>query len=298
MAELEPNLDRVDAIAAGLQETIGLLPSPEQQILGQRLVDHFGWQTAGSLAVASNTVFALDRDDYDLTVTALGDLGVKDTSKIGVPGFEEVGSTLGDPTAAFLGQHVERGDKPELTIHIPLSRRGFSLSKLVAAFDAKQEYGTSVWEELWGSYTPDTHNGQRGNGTAHVLLNDSRNPADTHEKANEYDEAGLVYVNQTVPQQRESLSDEAQIAADHGVVLSPISFTEYMVVQAKRRQAGLPLLDKPTVTRFTQYPDKKIGGRVYVPFADVRDRGQLRLYGSDVGSLWDNYGVRRVVRVA
>ena len=82
------------------------------------------------------------------------------------------------------------------------------------------------------------------------------------------------------------------------IEITPDSISEYTFNKEKRRQAGLPLLDKPTVTRFVQYPEKNIGGGSVVPYADVDVYGQLYLNGTNVDDAWGDLGVRRVVRVA
>jgi hypothetical protein len=296
MAEVAPGTDRVNLIEAGLDAQIWLLNPDEQQLLGERLAGRFGWRTAGDLAVAESTIFTLERDDYDLTVAALGDLGIKDTRKQKrIPEFEEVAAAFG-PVATYLGEHVGRGDQPELTFHVPLAGR-YDLYKLIENFDRRQEYDTSIWRALWDTFSNNDHNHGEPNLSAGILLNDTTDPADRTRPANGYDEAGLVYVSQTVPQQRNSLKAEQEGEANQeGVDLNAADVTEYVVAQAKRRQAGRPLLDRPTVTRFPQYPDKNIDGYTVVPDARVGDRDQLYLGGSDVDDGWDNNGVRRVVR--
>jgi hypothetical protein len=293
---------RVNMIEAGLEAQIDYLNTEEQQVLGERLAGRFGWQTVGSLAVPTTVEFSLAKDDYDLTVTALGDLGVKNSRKNQlIPDFEEVAAAFSPSTATYLGEHVERGDQPELTFHIPVAQRGpHSLSAKIGKFDEKQPYATYTWGDLLDSYSSTDHNIARPKSglTAGVLLNDTTKPKDREQPANEYNEAGLVHANHTVPEQRAAIEREQDAAKDAGVELSPANITEYLVTQAKRRQAGLPLLDKRTVTRFTQYPDKNIDGNSLVPDADVLDRGRLGLRGSRVGIAWAGDGVRRVVRVA
>jgi hypothetical protein len=285
-------------IEAGLEAQIDYLNEEERQALGERLAGRFGWQTAGSLVVAQTAEFTLARDDYDLTVTALGDLGVKNTRKNKkIPEFDEVAAAFSPATATYLGEHVERGDQPELTFHVPLAAR-YDMYKVVENFDRGQQYDTSIWRALWDNFSNNDHNQGETNLSAAVLLNDTTKPKDREQPANEYNEAGLVHANHTVPEQRSAIKREQGAAKAAGVELNPISVTQYLVTQAKRRQAGQPLLDRPTVTRFVQYPDKNIGGIVCVPNADVRGDDRLRLNGSRVGDQWGYDGVRRVVRVA
>ena len=296
------DLSRVDMVQAGFEAQIDHLNTGEQQALGERLAGRFGWRAAGDLAVAESTVFTLDRDDYDLTVTALGDLGVKNTRKNKlIPDFEEVAAAFSPSTATYLGEHVARGDQPELTFHVPVAQRGAqSLTARISKFDEKQQYSTYTWDALLGAYSSTDHNVARPKSglTAGVLLNDTTKPKDREQPANEYNEAGLVHANHTVPEQRAAIEREQDAAKEAGVELNPANITEYLVTQAKRRQAGLPLLDKPTVTRFVQYPDKNIDGHSVVPSAYVDGGGRLRLGGAYVDVAWDHRGVRRVVRVA
>jgi hypothetical protein len=295
-------LNRVDVIEAGIEAQVDLLSPSEQQDLGERLAGRFGWETVGSLVVPPSVEFTLVKDDYDLTVSALGDLGVKNTRKNQlIPSFEEVAAAFSPSTATYLGEHVERGDQPELTFHIPVAQRGAqSLAARISKFDEKQQYSTYIWDDLLGAYSSTDHNIARPKSglTAGVLLNDTTKPKDREQPANEYNEAGLVHANHTVPEQRAAIEREQDAAKEAGVELNPANITEYLVTQAKRRQAGLPLLDRRTVTRFTQYPDKKIDGDSFVPVACVDDSGQLSLSGSVVGFAWGDSGVRRVVRVA
>ena len=296
MAEVGQDANRIDLVEAGIDAQLGLLGVDEQQVLGERLAGRFGWQAAGSLVVAQTAEFSLDRNDFDLTVAALSDLGVKSTKKQPIPEFEEVVAGV-KPVVTYLGEHVGRGDQPELTFRVPLAGR-YNFVKLIDYFDMGQEYDTAIWHALWDRLTSADHNHGVTDLSAAVMLNDTTDPADRTRPANGYNEAGLVYVNQTVPQQRTSLETEQGEAAKSGVQLDPAGITEYVVVQAKRRLAGRPLLDKPTVTRFPQYPDKKIGGDVVVPDAYVDDYDRLYLDGSYVGYGWDRAGVRREVRVA
>lgn len=293
--------DRIDLIEAGLDAQVGLLTPDEQQTLGERLAGRFGWRAAGDLAVAKSSIFTLDRDDYDLTLAALADLGVQGGSKLTIPAFEEIAQGLGVSIPAYLGEHAARDDKPELTMHIPLYPRVFTVRKLIAAFDGKQKYSTFVWDDLWNSYTHGDHNDDRGGSRLHagVMLNDTTDPTDREQKANNYSEVGLVYGNQTVSEQRASVVAEAKQAATQGVILDAATFTDYLVVQAKRRQAGLPLLDQLTSTRFVWYPEKEkdIGSSsTVVPSANVDFGSRLKLSGANFGDAWSGYGVRRVVR--
>jgi len=301
MAEATPGTDRINIVEASLDAQIGMLSPDEQQALGERLAGRFGWKAAGDLVVAESTVFTLDKDDYDLTVAALGDLGVKNTRKEQqIPEFEEVADAISSATATYLGEHVERGDQPELTFHILVAQRGpQSLAARIGKFDEKQPHATYIWNDLLGAYSAYDHKIARPKRglTAGVLLNDTTKPKDREQPANAYNEAGLVHANHTVSEQRAAIECEQHAAKETSVELNPINITEYLVTQAKRRQAGRPLLDTQTVTRFTQYPDRDIGGYVYVPNADVLDDGQLDLDGSDVVLAWDRVGVRRVVRV-
>jgi hypothetical protein len=295
MSEVIQNVDRVGLVEAGLDAQMGLLSLEEQEQLGNRLAGRFGWRQVGDLAVAESTLFAIDRDDYDLTLAAVSDLGFKPTKQHQLREFDELALTKED--GAYLGEHAARGDIPELTFHLPLGIRSFDLDRLIVNFDAKQTYETAVWKDLWSQYGKADHNQSRPSVDTGVLLNDTTKPKDRSQPANNYDEAGLVHTKHTVAEQRAAIIREQTEASQTGVELNPVSLTQYMVVQAKRRQAGLPLLDKSTFTRFVQYPEKGIDGRSCVPDASVGSDGRLLLYGTDVGRSWDRGGVRRVVRV-
>ncbi len=297
MAEAVPGTDRIGIVEASLDAQLGLLSSDEQQQLGERLADRLGWiQTAGGLVVAQTAEFTLVRDDYDLTVAAVGDLGVKSTKKQPIPEFEEVAEAISTQSAVYLGEHVARGDQPELAFHIPFAGR-FDLRKLVSGFDKKQQYPTAVWDKLWHGFSNVEHNHGISKLTAALILNDTTRGSDHSEQVNEYGEAGLVHENKTVPEQRATFSLEQELARTADVQLDLESISQYVVVQAKRRHAGLSLLDKQTVTRFPQYADKRIGGFAVVPGAGVGGVGPLGLGGSYVDNSWDNNGVRRGMRV-
>lgn len=249
---------------------------------------------AGDLAVAETAITVFDRDDYDLTVTALNDLGAKKEELI--PEFEELQALFTPKMAVYLADQAKNGATSELTVGVSLDVSSFNFDRLIANFDAKQPYATSVCRDLWDKYSDDQHDRFGVLGAA-MLLNDTTNPFDHTKPANDYDEAGLVHVSKNFTEQRKAVETERKQAAKAGVELDLISVSQYVVTQAKRRQAGLPLLDKSTFTRFVQYPEKKIDGDSYVPYANVSGGDQLYLDGTVVGDAWYDRGVRRVVRV-
>jgi hypothetical protein len=106
-----------------------------------------------------------------------------------------------------------------------------------------------------------------------------------------------VHANHSVAEQRVALIGKKQSADQLGIDLSAMSISQYVVLQAKRRQAGLPFLDEQTITRFVQYPERNTIGEVCVPIASISGDRRLYLGGAEVDSVCLNSGIRRVLRV-
>jgi hypothetical protein len=249
--------------------------------------------------MAAGAEFALIEDDYNLTVAALGELGVESTADQPIPDFEELTAVLADQPGlgGYLGGHATRGFYPELTFHV-IPEGPLHLSPLVGRFDEGQEQQSYVWADLWHAFDFDPE--QPPELSAAVMLNDSKDPVDHDRPANDDGEPGLVHTRQTVLEQRASLAAEAQAAAEAGEVwLDPMSFSQYLVAQAKRRLADRPFLDAShlTATRFSQLPGRNIGGTDFVLDALVFDK-LLYLHGSTLEAANPKVGVRRAAKLA
>jgi hypothetical protein len=251
--------------------------------------------------MAQDAEFVFIEDDYRLTVAALGDLGIQSTRQQPIPEFEELTTVLGARPAIiqYLSEHASRGYYPELTFHV-LPPAPFNFSPLVRHFDARQGpelrtrgMGDSVW------YAFDLDRSVEAPGlSAAVLLNDRTDPNDHSRAANDFNEAGLVYVNQTVWEHRASLASEARAAAEAGgVELNATTFSQYLVVQAKRRLAGRPFLGTDLLaTRFSQLPEKSFDTGTFVPSVITFGK-QLDLNVSYLGAANRRVGVRRAVKL-
>jgi hypothetical protein len=270
----------------------------EREAFAARLDGRLYQQTDGALAIADDAEFTLDRDDYELTVAAVRKLGAKDSRHHPIPWYEELAGSIGLETAAYLGQHVARGDRPELTLHRPFTKqvtvdRFLELFNGVAPKQGKV-YPATIWDRLFRSYSLDEHNNGQTNMLAGLALNDTTDPADRRQAANSRDEPGLVYTGRNTPEQLAAFRKEQRAAAGIGVKLDPETVSQYFVLQTKRLLAGLPPLDQETFTSFLQYDDREIDGNNYQPGA--RWTGKLPgIYGSRIGDSSEGSGARRVI---
>ena len=100
---------------------------------------------------------------------------------------------------------------------------------------------------------------------------------------NEYDEPGLTHTYLPIHKQRQAIAKQQAEHHKHNseTHLHPLNITDYIVLNALRRELGSPLLDTQTYTRFPQLDKKLVGGDSYVGGAVSHD-----------GRLWlsDSYG--------
>jgi hypothetical protein len=300
MSEFSSNQDHSDHLDAELDAQISI-PIQKQPQLTECLISSSDWLAAGKLVVNGATLFQLDQGDYDLTTTALNTLGITK----GIPDYNVLAANLAasTSTAEYLGIHLDAGDVPELTFDLPLGHASgitspmndLTLPSLLDRFDKQQPHKTSVTEDIWDRQ--DHTVGQADSLNPVIALNDTHDLKDSTRPVNGYDETGLVNVTQTVDEQRYNLATEAKLAANKSIEIQPMSIGQYVVLQAKRREAGLPLLDERTATRLVQYPNRTYGDRQAVPVVSVGGDGQLRLDRSHVDIDWYRMGVRRVVKI-
>jgi hypothetical protein len=282
-------------------------------------------QTVGRVLLAEG--------DYNLTVAALGNLGVRTEGVF--PEYDELIEQLTPETRSFMAAQALRGDLPELTVRVPFIK--YQAERLLANFDRGCEQQWPVYGKLarylgrrllprsGAAYFEKTTSSQsyihtklwdkflfdRDERTAQLepvmALMDTTDPLDRSTAANASNEAGLVYVSRTVLNQRSRMADDFDAAAKAGIQLDFMGPAEWLVLQAKRQECGLPLLDRHTTTRFVQYGAETEAGPLVqkihfsvdkIPNASA-DGVRLRLRGSNTNSIcsFDHEGVRRVLKI-
>ena len=264
-------------------------------------------QALGSGALAgSDTSVEWLKDGYDLNLAALGELGFNAKALQALPSYEQVVAGVNNGTAKWLDyQRADAGMHRRFVLAPRIQDIGLIGTSrtpgLITRFDKKQNgVDTYIWETLWGNEFKDKapihDNGAPDKWNAGILLGDTQDPQNKSEKANGYDEPGLVYVDMTVPRQRQTLQTEILGHKQAGRELHSATNAEIVVANAQRRLEGIPLLDQQSYTRLVHYPDTVVGGIACVPIVTSRNR-QQRLSGSSVDNGWNNYGVRRVLRL-
>ncbi len=265
-------------------------------------------KAAGAVAceggqVSSDWILNL-ADQYELSVAALGELGFGEAD--GIPPLEQITAGLGATNAEWLNERKDSGDQDELVITPKIASIGLIGTSrkpgLIPRFDRKQPKTdeTYVFNAIWDKIIdkdPAHDNGGTEKFGAAVLLGDVSDPSNCAKPANSYDEAGLVYVNMRVPEQRDALKREAANQLCKGRELKGATIAQIVLVNAQRRLQGKQFLDTRNFNRLTHYPDINLDGAAYVPnvAADVR---QLGLDGSNVQYDWGSIGVRRALRVS
>ena len=252
--------------------------------------------------------------DYNLSLSALGDLGYKDPEALGVPALEQVQASLAATPnlEAWLIDRAGQGANDTLLISRTVGgKRGVGVAATILAFDPKAYDQGYVWSPLYGnadgSNNPyeggdkgvihDNHRDRKGNFTdiksmwdVAVLLGDQ---TDTSTGKPAYAE-GLVFTSKTVAEQRAALKKEQEQAAKLGITIVSAGLGHIVTDGAVQRTSGNP--QRPGVAREIHYPNKRVGVFDRVPYV-VRVGGRLGFDGSDVGDYWNNRGVRRLVRV-
>ncbi len=213
------------------------------------------------------------REDYDLALHVLGRLGMTDAELELLPDRSTLVQSLSPVAYSRLIGPQGENQPPELTMGITLSDN-FSLYDLLARYDEHYNTdtdhrfrGSFIHKKLWDHYGPEDHNQASHPGHFALLLNDfpevkerknAESPGTT--KVDPAAKVGLsgLYMNPT--QQRDAVREEAVLDSIDGVSLRPLSVTQYIVLQAKRREAGQPPLDHAAAqTVFSQYRAITVG---------------------------------------
>jgi hypothetical protein len=208
-------------------------------------------------------------DLYALNDGALADLGFSEKQRAKyVPAFEQVRDAITPASAAWLNEQRDAGHQGELVI--PPSVRGIGLlgrnrkTGLLPRFDLKQNpdghktavFGTPNKNESWDKH-PIHDNGQSGAFQAAMLLGDTTDPRPRHKAkaANLYNQAGLVFTDLRVIDQRKALKAERAIHEQAGRTLIEATIGQIILANAQRRLAGERMLDQwLTYTRLVHYP--------------------------------------------
>lgn len=170
------------------------------------------------------------------------------------------------------------GTELEPFVVVNLSRQ-FGRPALISAFDQKQDSSarTYVRNDLWDQYDLANINRRTVDGGQESQLGDVRAQILTKSE-NSYQESGLQATNKNLDVQKEFA--RAKIL---------LNLTDYVLIQALRREEDYQLMDTNTFTRFVQM-DKKNMGDSCVGGASVIG-GQLELVRSYVRAN-DSDGVR------
>ncbi len=137
----------------------------------------------------------------------------------------------------------------------------YGRATLVSAFDQKQAEDDQTWvyDDLWGKCDLANLN-RRTIGGEEPKLGDVRAQLLTPPE-NTHNEPGL----QAVGEWAMTLKEQAEFAK--GKTL--LNVTDYILMQAMRREEGVPLMDLPTFTRFIQMDTKTVDGGSCVGGASV-----------------------------
>ena len=200
--------------------------------------------------------------------------------KLGVftPEAAEKAPELLKPAIANLREtHASLSLEPFVAIE--LTER-FGLRALVAHFD-KAYNGhnkTFVWPGLWSQYDLVSLNRRTIDGQSEPTSDSLRGHVLTIGQ-NQYNEPGLVDTNKNMDAQRDFAKNQTLL-----------NVTDWLLLEAMRRENGQESFDTQTVTRFPQMEQKTVGGVSFVGFAGSGGRRAV-LYGS---SDWmdPNVGVR------
>lgn len=171
------------------------------------------------------------------------------------------------------------GTELEPFVVVNLSRQ-FGRLALISAFDQKQDSSdeTYVWDDIWDQYDLANINRRTVDGGQEPQLGDVRAQILTKSE-NSYQESGLQATDKNLDAQKEFA--RAKIL---------LNLTDYVLIQALRREEDYQLMDTNTFTRFVQMDKKKVDGDSIVGIAYVVG-SRLRLSGSN-GRADDYGGVR------
>jgi len=218
-------------------------------------------EPAPSEAVAATRTWAADQ--YTETCAALGQLGFEQRQLAHMPSLEQVQTAL-EPHAAYLQAETQ---SPELLFGYATAVVG--LRGLIRRFDGRHADPTAqetfLWAPLWDQYddhSPEHDGSHQAPIWLAVGLNDTLNPLDFRQPANEFEEPGLVYTNMTAAQQVKALAWEQASNAKADRHLLPITIGQYLVQAAKRRERGDLPMDYRTATRLPHYTPKRVSQRV------------------------------------
>jgi len=278
-----------DQVAHGPVKDRNTQPRPALHVVPEHIVDQ---------------LFIPEVEDYELTVAALGHLGLTAAKGHWIPAYEELLDEVNTQpqTAHFLAEQTAQGFRPALSRQIP-GHGGVPLEELVAPF-AQGKQRPYISKKTWEPYRRGSHSdGLHGSYWTFELtgpsLMDLAEQQPRAELAHLRDSAplppqpGLVYLGKNVLQQRRALQTEsARLLKDHGVRMQHVTPFSYLVRQAKRQLSGVNYLDQLLETVF---PNCQQRGGV-VPSIHAR-HDMPYLVDARVTTGWPDRGVRRAVVV-
>lgn len=225
-----------------------------------------GLEVSGVVAHPETTPFDV-AERTDLAVAAFDSLGLVKIDRSAVT--EHVSEHMQRLHDSLRVSHSVESVEPFMSIE--LSEK-FGLRVLVRAFDLQQTEETYIYGELWDQYSvAELNSRQIGKlgvaGSTEGLSSTARGMVLGGDQL--YSEAGLHFTDKSLKEQKEAVGNRQ--------VINP---ADCVMLNAQRREEGIPLLDSMTFTRFPQLEMKRAGGDSWVPGAYSYD-GQLYLDRSD-----------------
>jgi hypothetical protein len=231
-------------------------------------------------------------EEYEHATRAIEKLGIPSKKRSTVPSLESVSDAISPETMQWLSLRAQSGIHDELVISPSLGE--YSLEQLIKQFDSKQTASTYIWNDLWSKYSEEQHNSNLNEWHVAIILNDTRDPKDNRKPVNNFGEPGLVYTGQNLQGQQKLFAKEKRSFTKRKLSLEPITPAQIMLLNIRRQNMSLPMLDERTFTRLIQYPKAEIGDMRWVPAACWL-RARLRLFGSETDQVWSRFGTRRVL---
>ncbi len=251
-------------------------------------------------------------DDYAGATAGLVDLGFSQRQiEDGVPALERIEDALA-PFTAWLGTRARLGAQHELAIGPSVRKIGLMGTKrwpgLIPRFDKLQSEAdqTQVWPRLWTQiedkdprHDGDTEVDVSAPFSVAILLGDNRDPVNTCEPANRYNNPGGVYPSVSSDEQRARLLNETYAHGIAGREVVEVAIGEIVAVNAKRRHANLPFLSSGIATRIVRYDDQGVAGYNMADYTPaIRVMGQRQqLGGVGAEAIQDDIVVRRVLKL-
>jgi hypothetical protein len=245
-------------------------------------------------------------DQYELNAEALRDMGFADDEGLGdPPEFDEVLQGFTIPTLIRFDRRRQKGFRDDLVIAPSMQAVGLLGDSdgpgYIPRFDRKQGSGfkTTVLASVWGRI-PDraeAHEPHSSEGWVMALVLDSGSDMDRSAILSD-ENRGLMYKGMDAADQRSILATDEE-SHDFGdtVKLGSASLAQIIIINARRRIQGLPMLDDTQWhARLPHYEDVVINGVPQLPSVGTNGN-QINLGASDPKKGFPGGGIREAVYV-